>query len=83
VLHCGAQETPPPDSKSAWLPVFISSTGTFELFTFSQFARDVFINLPSIEDLHCSFSLGGQNQQRAAAGHLAQVYPRRNSLNRY
>ena len=44
---------------------YISGTGTFELqvvsrdlHTFSQFARDVLINLPHVKDLHTSFSLG-------------------------
>ena len=44
---------------------YISGTGTFELQvvsrdlnTFSEFARDVLINLPHVKDLHTSFSLG-------------------------
>ncbi|MEZ5701067.1 MAG: Lrp/AsnC family transcriptional regulator [Burkholderiaceae bacterium] len=44
---------------------YISGTGTFELQvvsrdlnSFSQFARDVLINLPNVKDLHTSFSLG-------------------------
>ena len=44
---------------------YISGTGTFELQvvscdlnTFSQFARDVLINLPNVKYLHTSFSLG-------------------------
>ena len=44
---------------------YISGTGPFELQvvsrdlnTFSQFARDVLINLPNVKDLHTSFSLG-------------------------
>ena len=44
---------------------YISGTGTFELQvvsrdldSFSQFAREVLINLPSVKDLHTSFSLG-------------------------
>lgn len=44
---------------------YISGTGTFELqvvsrdlATFSQFAREVLINLPNVKDLHTSFSLG-------------------------
>jgi Lrp/AsnC family leucine-responsive transcriptional regulator len=44
---------------------YISGTGTFELQvvsrdlnTFSQFARDVLINLPHVKDLHTSFSFG-------------------------
>jgi hypothetical protein len=28
------------------------------LNTFSQFARDVLLNLPNVKDLHTSFSLG-------------------------
>lgn len=44
---------------------YISGTGTFELQvvsrdlnSFSQFARDVLINLPNVKDLQTSFSLG-------------------------
>ena len=44
---------------------YISGAGTFELQvvsrdlnTFSQFAREVLINLPNVKDLHTSFSLG-------------------------
>jgi Lrp/AsnC family transcriptional regulator, leucine-responsive regulatory protein len=44
---------------------YISGTGTFELqvvsrdlLSFSQFAREVLLNLPSVKDLHTSFSLG-------------------------
>ena len=44
---------------------YISGTGTFELqvvsrdqHSFSQFAREVQINLPNVKDLHTSFSLG-------------------------
>jgi Lrp/AsnC family transcriptional regulator, leucine-responsive regulatory protein len=44
---------------------YISGSGTFELQvvsrdlnTFSQFARNVLINLPGVKDLHTSFSLG-------------------------
>ena len=29
-----------------------------DLNSFSQFARDVLINLPNVKDLHTSFSLG-------------------------
>jgi hypothetical protein len=29
-----------------------------DLNTFSQFARDVLLNLPNVKDLHTSFSLG-------------------------
>ena len=52
---------------------YISGTGTFELQviskdlnTFSQFARDVLINLPNVKDLHTSFTRGEVN----AAGAL-------------
>jgi len=44
---------------------YISGAGTFELQVvcrdldaFSQFAREVLINLPNVKDLHTSFSLG-------------------------
>ena len=44
---------------------YISGTGTFELQvvsrdlnSFSQFARQVLMNLPNVKDLHTSFSLG-------------------------
>jgi Lrp/AsnC family leucine-responsive transcriptional regulator len=44
---------------------YISGAGTFELHvvardldSFSQFARDVLLNLPNVKDLHTSFSLG-------------------------
>ena len=44
---------------------YISGTGTFELQvvsrdlnTFSDLARRVLINLPNVQDLHTSFSLG-------------------------
>lgn len=44
---------------------YISGTGTFELRvvardldSFSQFARDVLLNLPNVKDLNTSFSLG-------------------------
>jgi DNA-binding Lrp family transcriptional regulator len=44
---------------------YISGAGTFELQvvsrdlnTFSQFAREVLINLPNVKDIHTSFSLG-------------------------
>ena len=44
---------------------YISGTGTFELQvvskdlnTFSDFARNVLINLPYVKDMHTSFSLG-------------------------
>ena len=59
---------------------YISGTGTFELQvvsrdlnTFSQFARDVLINLPNVKDLHTSFSLGEVKASSALPlGHLAQ-----------
>jgi Lrp/AsnC family transcriptional regulator, leucine-responsive regulatory protein len=44
---------------------YISGAGTFELQvvardldSFSQFAREVLLNLPNVKDLHTSFSLG-------------------------
>ena len=44
---------------------YISGNGTFELQvvardldSFSQFARDVLLNLPNVKDMHTSFSLG-------------------------
>lgn len=44
---------------------YISGSGTFELQVvcpnlaeFSRFAREVLINLPNVQDLHTSFSLG-------------------------
>ena len=57
---------------------YISGTGTFELQvvsrdlnTFSQFARDVLINLPNVKDLHTSFSLGEVKASGAMPlGHL-------------
>ena len=57
---------------------YISGTGTFELQvvsrdlnTFSQFARDVLINLPNVKDLHTSFSLGEVKASSALTlGHL-------------
>jgi len=59
---------------------YISGTGTFELQvvsrdlnTFSQFARDVLINLPNVKDLHTSFSLGEVKVSGALPlGHLSQ-----------
>ncbi|NMM13971.1 MAG: Lrp/AsnC family transcriptional regulator [Rhodoferax sp.] len=58
---------------------YISGTGTFELQvvsrdlnSFSQFARDVLINLPNVKDLHTSFSLGEVKASSALPlGHLA------------
>ena len=57
---------------------YISGTGTFELQvvsrdldTFSQFAREVLINLPNVKDLHTSFSLGEvQASSSLPLGHL-------------
>jgi Lrp/AsnC family leucine-responsive transcriptional regulator len=44
---------------------YISGAGTFELQvvardldSFSQFARNVLLNLPNVQDMHTSFSLG-------------------------
>jgi Lrp/AsnC family leucine-responsive transcriptional regulator len=59
---------------------YISGTGTFELQvvsrdlnSFSQFARDVLINLPNVKDLHTSFSLGEVKASSALPlGHLSQ-----------
>ncbi|MEY2951975.1 MAG: hypothetical protein RLZZ401_62 [Pseudomonadota bacterium] len=58
---------------------YISGTGTFELQvvsrdlnTFSQFAREVLINLPNVKDLHTSFSLGEVKANSALPlGHLS------------
>ena len=60
---------------------YISGTGTFELQvvsrdlnSFSQFARDVLINLPNVKDLHTSFSLGEVKASSALPlGHLGEV----------
>ena len=57
---------------------YISGTGTFELQvvsrdlnSFSQFARDVLINLPNVKDLQTSFSLGEVKASGALPlGHL-------------
>jgi len=62
---------------------YISGTGTFELQvvsrdlnTFSQFARDVLINLPNVKDLHTSFSLGEVKASSALPlGHLMRATP--------
>ena len=59
---------------------YISGTGTFELQvvsrdlnTFSQFAREVLINLPKVKDIHTSFSLGEVKADAALPlGHLAR-----------
>ena len=58
---------------------YISGTGTFELQvvsrdldSFSQFAREVLLNLPNVKDLHTSFSLGEVKASAAwPLGHLA------------
>jgi DNA-binding Lrp family transcriptional regulator len=59
---------------------YISGTGTFELQVvaadleaFSQFARQVLINLPNVKDLHTSFSLG--EVKSAGALPLAHLQP--------
>ncbi len=60
---------------------YISGTGTFELQvvscdlnSFSQFARDVLINLPNVKDLHTSFSLGEVKASSALPlGHLRRL----------
>lgn len=61
---------------------YISGTGTFELQvvsrdlnTFSQFAREVLINLPHVKDLHTSFSLG----EVKASGALPLTHLEKNS----
>lgn len=62
---------------------YISGTGTFELQvvsrdlnTFSQFAREVLINLPKVKDLHTSFSLGEVKAGGALPlGHLPAARP--------
>ena len=59
---------------------YISGTGTFELQvvsrdldSFSQFARQVLINLPNVKDLHTSFSLGEVKSAGALPlGHLSK-----------
>jgi Lrp/AsnC family leucine-responsive transcriptional regulator len=60
---------------------YISGTGTFELQvvardleSFSQFARDVLLNLPNVKDMHTSFSLGEVKAGGALPlKHLGQV----------
>jgi Lrp/AsnC family transcriptional regulator, leucine-responsive regulatory protein len=60
---------------------YISGTGTFELQvvsrdlnTFSQFARDILINLPNVKDLHTSFSLGEvKASSTLPLGHLGKA----------
>lgn len=57
---------------------YISGAGTFELQvvtrdldSFSQFARQVLINLPNVKDIHTSFSLGEvKASSRLPLGHL-------------
>ena len=59
---------------------YISGSGTFELQVvsrdlnhFSQFTREVLINLPNVKDLHTSFSLGEVKAGGALPlGHLQQ-----------
>jgi DNA-binding Lrp family transcriptional regulator len=59
---------------------YISGAGTFELqvissdlAAFSQFAREVLINLPNVKDLHTSFSLGEVKASSALPlSHLAR-----------
>jgi len=59
---------------------YISGTGTFELQvvsrdlnSFSQFAREVLINLPNVKDLHTSFSLGeGKASGALPLDHLSE-----------
>jgi Lrp/AsnC family leucine-responsive transcriptional regulator len=59
---------------------YISGSGTFDLQvvscdlnSFSQFARDVLINLPNVKDLHTSFSLGEVKASSALPlGHLSK-----------
>jgi DNA-binding Lrp family transcriptional regulator len=59
---------------------YISGAGTFELqvissdlAAFSQFAREVLINLPNVKDLHTSFSLGEVKASSALPlAHLAR-----------
>ncbi|MGQ0710929.1 MAG: Lrp/AsnC family transcriptional regulator [Rhodoferax sp.] len=60
---------------------YISGTGTFELQvvsqdlqSFSQFAREVLINLPHVKDLRTSFSLG---EIKASAALPLRHLPRR------
>jgi DNA-binding Lrp family transcriptional regulator len=60
---------------------YISGNGTFELQvvsrdlnTFSQFAREVLINLPNVKDVHTSFSLGEVKSSSALPlGHLSET----------
>ena len=59
---------------------YISGTGTFELQvvardldSFSQFARDVLLNLPNVKDMQTSFSLGEIKSSHALP--LSQLGP--------
>lgn len=59
---------------------YISGAGTFELQvvsrdldSFSQFARQVLINLPNVKDIHTSFSLG--EVKASTSWPLAQLKP--------
>ena len=62
---------------------YISGTGTFELQvvardlqSFSQFAREVLLNLPNVKDMHTSFSLGEVKASSALPlTHLARPRP--------
>lgn len=62
---------------------YISGTGTFELQVistdlnaFSQFAREVLINLPNVKDLQTRFSLGEIKTRTALPiGHLTKKRP--------
>ena len=63
---------------------YISGTGTFELQvvapdldSFSQFARNVLLNLPNVKDMHTSFSLG--EVKAGGALPLAHLTPARAS----
>jgi Lrp/AsnC family leucine-responsive transcriptional regulator len=46
-----------------------------DLNSFSQFAREVLINLPNVKDLHTSFSLGEVKASSALAvwGKLSEI----------
>ena len=66
---------------------YISGAGTFELQvvsrdldSFSQFARQVLLNLPNVKDLHTSFSLGEVKASSALPlGHLGTADTARGS----
>jgi hypothetical protein len=52
-----------------------------DLNTFSQFAREVLINLPNVKDLHTSFSLGEVKSSSALPlghWHALKQGPRKN-----